>query len=182
MKLVVYGDFNCPFSALASSRVARLEQAGDAHVDWRAVAHDIEIPAQGERVQGTNAQAYQAELDQVHGLLLPDERLTLGLPAVRSSTIAATDAYAGTAPRSRSRVRVELFRAYWEQGTDIGDPVVLSTHGLKRRNPALAAEWRSEWLHLDRPLVPMMRLPDGYVSRGLGVLARLSELIADAAA
>jgi hypothetical protein len=28
MRLVVYGDFNCPFSALASSRVARLELAG----------------------------------------------------------------------------------------------------------------------------------------------------------
>jgi hypothetical protein len=182
MQLVIYGDFNCPFSALASSRVARLEQAGAAHVDWRAVAHDLEIPAQGEPVARANAHAYQAELDQVRGLLRPDERLALRLPAVRSSTVATTDAYAATEPRSRSRVRVDLFRAYWEEGTDIGDPVVLSTKGLEPRNPALAAEWRSEWLLLDRPLVPMMRLPDGYVSRGLGVLARLSELIADAAA
>jgi predicted DsbA family dithiol-disulfide isomerase len=182
MQLVVYGDFNCPFSALASSRVARLEQAGAARVDWRAVAHDLEIPAQGEPVEGANARAYQAELDQVHGLLQPGERLTLRLPAVRSSTVASTHAYTATEPRSRSRVRVELFRAYWEEGKDIGDPVVLSAIGLEPRNPALAAEWRSEWLHLDRPLVPMMRLPDGYVSRGLGVLARLSELIAGAAA
>lgn len=182
MQLVIYGDFNCPFSALASSRVTRLEQAGAAQVDWRAVAHDLEIPPDGEAVEGANPHAYQAELDQVHGLLLPDERLTLRLPAVRSSTVAATDAYAATEPRSRSRVRLELFRAYWEQGRDIGDPVVLNTMRLDTRNTALAAEWRSEWLHLDRPLVPMMRLPDGYVSRGLGVLARLSELIEGAAA
>jgi hypothetical protein len=150
-------------------------------VDWRAVAHDLEIPAEGEPVERANAQTYQAELDQVHGLLLPDERLTLRLPAVRSSTVAATDAYAATEPRSRSRVRVELFRAYWEQGRDIGDPLVLDALGLEPRNAMLASEWRSEWLQLDRPLVPMMRLPDGYVSRGLGVLARLSELIAGAA-
>ena len=182
MRLVIYGDFNCPFSALASSRSARLEQAGTAQVDWRAVAHDLEIPAQGEAVEKANARAYEAELEQVRGLLLPDESLTLRVPTVRSSTVAATDAYAATEPRSRAQVRIELFRAYWEQGRDLGDPVVLRAMGLESCAPAIAADWRSEWLDFDRPLVPMMRLPDGYVSRGLGALARLADLIVDAAA
>lgn len=182
MRLVIYGDFNCPFSALASSRAARLVQAGTAQVDWRAVAHDLEIPEQGEAVEKANARAYEAELVQVRGLLLPDESLTLRVPTVRSSTVAATDAYAATEPRSRAQVRAELFRAYWEQGKDIGDPIVLRAMGFESRAPAIAADWRSEWLDFDRPLVPMMRLPDGYVSRGLGALARLGDLIADAAA
>src|SRR6478672_5342273 len=116
MRLVIYGDFNCPFSALASSRSARLEQAGTAQVEWRAVAHDLEIPAQGEPVEQANARAYHAELEQVRGLLLPDESLTLRVPAVRSSTVVSTAAYAATKPRSRAQVRIELFRAYWEQG------------------------------------------------------------------
>ena len=38
-KLIVYGDFNCPFSALASARVGYLERHGFADVDWRAVEH-----------------------------------------------------------------------------------------------------------------------------------------------
>ena len=182
MQLVIYGDFNCPFSTLASSRSARLEQAGTAQVDWRAVAHDVEIPAQGEAVEEANARAYEAELEQVRGLLLPDESLTLRVPTVRSSTVMATDAYAATEPRSRAQARIELFRAYWEQGRDLGDPVVLSAVGLESRAPGIAADWRSEWLDFDRPLVPMMRLPDGYVSRGLGALARLAGLLVGAAA
>jgi hypothetical protein len=38
----------------------------------------------------------------------------------------------------------------------------------------LADEWRSAWLGLERRLVPMLVLPDGTVSRGLGALARLA--------
>jgi predicted DsbA family dithiol-disulfide isomerase len=182
MELVIYGDFNCPFSALASSRAARLEQAGTAQVDWRAVAHDLAIPAQGEVVEQSDARAYEAELEQIRGLLLPDERVALNVPAVRSSTVGATEAYAATEPRARAEVRLELFRAYWEQGRDIGDPVVLCAMGLESRAPVLAADWRSEWLNFDRPLVPIMRLPDGYTSRGLGALARLADLLADVAA
>ena len=47
--LVVYGDFNCPFSALASRRVDRIEAQGRARVDWRAVEHDEQIPRTGHR-------------------------------------------------------------------------------------------------------------------------------------
>lgn len=38
------------------------------------------------------------------------------------------------------------------------------------------AAWRDEWLSFDRRVVPMLVLPDGYVSRGLGVLGRLADL------
>jgi hypothetical protein len=40
----------------------------------------------------------------------------------------------------------------------------------------VAAGWREEWLGLGRPVVPMLVLPDGYVSRGLGALSRLAAL------
>jgi predicted DsbA family dithiol-disulfide isomerase len=182
MRLVIYGDFNCPFSALASIRVARLEQAGIAEVDWRAVAHDLEIPALGEHVGSANARAYEAEIEQVRGLLLADETIKLQVPTVRANTAAATEVYAATETRTRARVRIELFRAYWEEGRNVGDPAFLDTMGLASRAPRTAADWRNEWLALDRPLVPMMRLPDGYVSRGLGALARLGDLIIGAAA
>jgi predicted DsbA family dithiol-disulfide isomerase len=182
MELVIYGDFNCPFSALASARAARLAAAGIAQVEWRAVAHDLEIPARGAVPAPADARAYEAEVEQVGSLLLPDERLTLRVPALRSSTVPATEAYAATDTRDRARIRSDLFRAYWEEGKDIGDPAVLGAMGLESRAPAIAADWRSEWLAFDRPLVPAMRLPDGHVSRGLGALARLADLLVDAAA
>lgn len=182
MQLMMYGDFNCPFSALASSRVARLERTGIAEVDWRAVAHDLEIPVAGERVGGARSHAYAAELEQVRGLLLPDETLALKVPADRANTVAATEAYAATEPPSRAQTRIDLFRAYWEEGKNLADPEVLDAMGLASRAPTTAAAWRTEWLDFDRPLVPVMRLPDGYVSRGLGALARLADIIVDTAA
>jgi hypothetical protein len=41
--------------------------------------------------------------------------------------------------------------------------------------------WRDTWHGLERPMVPMLVLPDGYVSRGLGALARLADFAGDGA-
>jgi hypothetical protein len=41
----------------------------------------------------------------------------------------------------------------------------------------LVAFRRDEWLGTGRPIVPLMVLPDGYVSRGLGALARPADLL-----
>jgi hypothetical protein len=182
MRLVMFGDFNCPFSALASVRAARLERAGIAEVDWRAVAHDLEIPTLGEPIGPRDRRAYEAEIEQVRGLLLADETIELHVPTVRANTLAATEAYAATTAPSRMRVREELFRAYWREEVNLGDPAALDAMGLAASAPATARVWREQWLALDRPLVPIMVLPDGYVSRGLGALARLGELIIEAQA
>lgn len=58
-KLTIYGDFNCPFSALASTRVDVLLAAGQ---EWRAVQHDTFLPAAGEAVVGDVAEELASEL------------------------------------------------------------------------------------------------------------------------
>lgn len=180
MDLTIWGDFNCPFSALASLRAAQLEQVGAARIDWRAIPHDLEIPAAGEIPDPEAAAEYAAELDQVRGLLLPDEQLVLRIPTVRASTVAASEAYAALAPEERASSRTALFRAYWEEGRNIGDRHVLDALGLDASAPETVAEWRAEWLAVDRHVVPLLRLADGYISRGLGALARLGDLVAAA--
>jgi hypothetical protein len=40
MKIVIYGDFGCPYSYLASLRADALLESGVAEIDWRAVAPD----------------------------------------------------------------------------------------------------------------------------------------------
>ena len=61
-RLTIYGDFNCPFSALASVRADVLLAAGAYEIDWRAVQHDTAIPTAGEPVEGDTAAGLAAEV------------------------------------------------------------------------------------------------------------------------
>ena len=86
IRLTIYGDFNCPFCALASARAARLQQLGLATVDWRAVEHAPDIPVDGNAVAGDLNAELLDELDRIRDLLGPTERLDLRLPAVQPNT------------------------------------------------------------------------------------------------
>ena len=170
MQIVIYGDFNCPFSALASSRVARLEQAGTAQLDG-APSRTTSRSRRGRARRQARARAYKGELEQVDGLLLPDETLTLRVPPYGRTPLWQPRPTPRPNPRSRAPARIDLFRAYWEAEANLADPAVLDAMGLEARAPTTAADWRTEWLAFDRPLVPVMQPPDGHVSRGLGALA-----------
>lgn len=178
-RLVVYGDFNCPFSALASARVATLEGRGLAEVDWRGVVHDPSIAVGGEVVTPSRHDDFERELDQVRGLLRAGEPDRLRVPRMRANTRLATESYAASGSDERSEVRERLFAAYWSAGLDVNDADVVEAIARDRRDEATAARWQEEWHALPQPIVPVMVLPDGYVSRGLGALARLARLIDD---
>ena len=52
---MIFGDFNCPFSALASARAVELEKRHIAQIQWRAVEHDPTIPPAGDPVSDDQA-------------------------------------------------------------------------------------------------------------------------------
>lgn len=85
-------------------------------------------------------------------------------------------AYAATPAVDRPRLRKHLFGTYWASGANLSDPETLTRLGAINEDEPTAAKWRDEWLTLPRTIVPIMVLPDGYVSRGLGALARLADL------
>lgn len=178
MKLVIYGDFNCPYSCLASARADRLLQAGSADIDWRGVEHDSTIDLPGEAITGELADNIDRELEQIRGLLAADEHLVLHRPLRRPNTALATRAFAGMTGEEAHRVRGRLFAAVWRDGCDISDPQEVDhLMGPARSAAARAARWQEEWTGLEQPVTPSMVLPDGYVSRGLGALARLADLM-----
>lgn len=131
--LIVYGDFNCPFSALASARVSRLERLGAVHVDWRAVEHAPDIPPAGNEVAGALASELQRELEQIRGLLSADEPDRLTLPARQPNTRLATAAFAATPTADRPSMRDRLFAAHWSEGADLTDERLW--HGSGPRPP-----------------------------------------------
>lgn len=175
--LVVYGDFNCPFSALASHRVDRIEAQGRARVDWRAVEHDEQIPARGIEVVDGLATALADELATVAGLLRPGEVDRLRLPLRQVCTRLTVQRFAGTPPNERPATRAAIFAAHWEQGGPIDDAATLDDLGAGPADVATAEGWRARWLATDRPIVPALVLADGTLSRGLGALERLADLV-----
>lgn len=118
-RIVVHGDFACPWSHLASRRADRLAAAGVV-VDWRAVEHEPRRPWRAD--PAARLEALRAELPAVLGELLPGETLPGAAgrvaPWSRAATAAYAEAYAaGVAPAVRRR----LFEAYWEHGFDLDD-------------------------------------------------------------
>lgn len=125
-RLVVYGDFNCPWSYLASQRTAVLEAAGVV-VDWRAVEHD---PWRPRRFMDSSARfaCAREEMDRVSAMLLPGESFPYALAGFLPYTQPAVSAYAeayraGVGPA----VRQLLFRAFWQHGMDLGTAETVRT-------------------------------------------------------
>lgn len=175
MILTIYGDFNCPFSALASVRADALIVRGGYQIDWRAIQHDTTIPAAGEPVDDEAAAGLAAEIATILDLAGSDRRVHLAVPPVRSNTALASAALAA-AGADAHRLRRRLFAAVWAEGRNLGDPAELRRLDTDRRDLAVARRWQDEFDALPRPITPTLVLPDGYVSRGLGALARLAEL------
>lgn len=174
VRLVMYGDFNCPYSALASRRAATLERRGELAVDWRSVEHDPSIPLDGELMTGRSRQGVERELRQIRELLTEGEPDVLRVPPKRVNTSLVTRAYAAKPPLVRAVLREQVFATYWQDGEDLTDPAVVLRLCGDGDDPLIAARWRGEWLALPRPIVPVLVMPDGYVSRGLGALDRLA--------
>lgn len=115
MRVIIYGDFNCPYSYLASQRADRLIRGGMAAIDWRAVEHDRPLAVTGTAA-GTQRSAWDRELADVAALALPGEDAPAAPPPMVSNTGAAVAAYAEAVTDGvADELRGLLFRAIWVQ-------------------------------------------------------------------
>lgn len=173
--VIVYGDFNCPFSALAHERAMRQQARGLLHLEWRAVEHDPDVPPEGEVVDEETRDQFEEELTQIRELLVDGEPDVLRVPSRRLNTRRLNALLASTPPAERADFRRAVFGAYWVHDHDMNSCEFLD--GLATvESPAgvsMAIDWQWDWESFERRIVPMMRLPDGKLVRGLGVLARL---------
>jgi len=124
---VVYGDFNCPYSYLASLRADVFIAAG-IDIDWRAVEHAKDLPVMGRRLDDAGQREVAEELDSVRKLLSPNEEFAAAAPSMLPNTAAENAGYAEAAGVGVGHeVRRLLFEAYWVRGIDIGGVGVLRT-------------------------------------------------------
>lgn len=203
MGTIVYGDFTCPFSYLASWR-ADLLVGTDAAVEWRAVEHAADTPLTGRRLDDDGSRRMAQEWRQVQELLLPGEELPGRPPATLSSTRAAVAGFAEAVGAGvADPVRRLLFRAYWVDGLDIGNPEILrallaapiraghATSAPLRefgyavspaRGPVTSEahrrirRWRDDWAALGDGTVPAL-VEDGSALTGVPAVLRLGDLV-----
>ena len=174
--LVIYGDFNCPFSALASTRVAALERQGTAEVTWRSVQHDPGVPLQGDAVVGARRDDLERELAEIRTMLAVGEADRLRLPMKVTNTRLANGAYAAAPWYDRPALRERLFSAYWVDGLDLSDPKLIESIGSGRRALSIAQRWQEQWQSLPQPTVPALLASDTDISLGRDALTFLDHL------
>ena len=162
MSMIIYGDFNCPYSYLASQQADLLGRSGTASVDWRAVEHDRGLPLMGSRSDGDRA-AWDRELAEVAFLALPGEHVPAGPPALISNTQAAVAAYAeAVSDGVADELRQRLFRVIWAQGRHMS-----SAYEVRRLITAVM--WPAEDItdRLASPDIPSLLLRDPDLARSL---------------
>lgn len=173
--LVIYGDFSCPFSALAHRRAVRHARRDSVAFEWRAIEHDPDVPVDGVLLDDAARAGFADELAQIRGLLADDEADDERIPSHRLNTARLSAIHASLPLERRGEFATAVFDAYWREGRNLNDPDEVERFGATATatGERLAREWQREWEGLERRIVPMMRLPDGTLSRGLGALARL---------
>jgi 2-hydroxychromene-2-carboxylate isomerase len=122
MHLIVYGDFNCPYSYLASQRADILARLDGAEVEWRAVEHDPRLPLNGLPSSG-DQEGWERDLAEVAALARPDERPPTAVPKLISNTAAAVAAYAeAVSDGVQDELRRRLFSEIWERLRHLSSP------------------------------------------------------------
>jgi predicted DsbA family dithiol-disulfide isomerase len=168
--IIVYGDFNCPYSALASRRVDELLRAGSVEIEWRAVEHEPEIPAEGRPV---DREKIRAEFDDIAGLLRPGEEFTPVVPDVYPNTHGASQVFSTWEDEAAHFYRRRAFDAVWIDGRNISDVSVLGEAGVGQREPRADA-WQRGWEDIGQGIVPLL-VVGGEIVRGKDALGRLIE-------
>lgn len=176
--LIVYGDFNCPYSALASRRVDELLRHGLADVEWRAVEHEPEIGRDGRDVEGEFRTKLESELQEIAQMLRPGEDFMPVLPDRYPNTHDASQVFSTWEHEAAHFFRRQAFDAVWIAGRNISDVAVLGEAGVGQREPRADA-WQRGWEEIPRRVVPLMVVDDEIV-RGKDVLERLALLLDEA--
>jgi DSBA-like thioredoxin domain len=122
MQIIVYGDFNCPYSYLASQRMDAIVRAGLAEMEWRAVEHGPRLALTGTP-SSLDSPTWERELAEVADLAQPGEQPPAAAPPMISNTGAAVAAYAEAITDGvQDELRLRLFREIWVRHRHLSSP------------------------------------------------------------
>jgi predicted DsbA family dithiol-disulfide isomerase len=128
MRLTVISDYICPWCYIVTTRVARMEAEYLVEVVWWPFELHPETPKEGVRVEALIAR--RGEAYEAHRRRLKEYAAEVGVQLASNRVVANSHRALELAEFARGRgcfkqVHDALFRAYFVEAQDIGDPAVL---------------------------------------------------------
>ncbi|MBI5314714.1 MAG: DsbA family protein [Nitrospirae bacterium] len=168
---LLYSDFNCPFCYALHERLHELSLI--SRCEWRGVQHAPQLPRPMKPWQGMLGAELRHEVTVVQRLA---PGLPIALPPGKPNTKPAIEQAAALLRRDRAQgmafVR-ETYRAFWCEGKDISDPVVLkqlaeqtgasteNVGAIDDESRQIGQAWESAWHRTGQAGVPLMVSPEG---------------------
>jgi len=126
-RIVAYSDYVCPWCYIGFRRIEQLEREFDVEVEWRPFELHPETPKTGANLAGRLGSAARARAyaENILGIAR-DAGIAMRMPAVVSNSHRALEAAEFAREHGGfDAMHAALFRAYFEDGRDIGDADVL---------------------------------------------------------
>ncbi len=149
-RVVLYSDFNCPFCYALHER---LHDVGVIdRCEWRGVQHAPQLPRPMKPWSGSLGAELRHEVTMVQRLA---PGLPIALPPGKPNTLPAIE-HAIALLQKEPRVGMDFvrrtYRAFWCEGRDISDPVVLKELAGEyvvetgdMQSQVLAQKWETAW-------------------------------------
>lgn len=126
-KVIVYWDYICPFCYIGKLRIDRLQEEFNVEVEWRGLEIHPETPKEGQTLKemGINPHYIEMVRENIHKMA---KELNLDLippPKVSNSKMALHLAEFVKEKGRFHDYHKEVFKAYWQDEKDIGNPDIL---------------------------------------------------------
>lgn len=165
-RFVLYGDFNCPFCYAFHERLHHLNLI--ERCEWRGVQHAPQLPRPMKPWSGSLGAELRHEVAMVQRLA---PGLPIALPPGKPNTLTAIE-QAVALLREDVRKGMDFvrqtYRAFWCDGQDISDPLILRqlagvgfVEDLDEQNQVIAQRWETAWHATGQNGVPLLVSPDG---------------------
>lgn len=165
-RFVLYSDFNCPFCYALHERVHDLGLID--RCQWRGVQHAPQLPRPMKPWSGSLGAELRHEVTMVQRLA---PGLPIALPPGKPNTLPAIEqavALLRKDPQYGLDFIQRAYRAFWCDGRDISDPLVLKelagehfAEDIDGQNQVIAQKWETAWHATGQNGVPLLVSPDG---------------------
>ncbi|WP_455376956.1 DsbA family oxidoreductase [Petrachloros mirabilis] len=158
---VLYSDFNCPFCYVLHERLSDLGLLD--RCEWRGVQHAPHLPRPMKPWSGSRGAELQQEVSVVQRLA---PGIPIALPPGKPNTGPAIMLAASQLQQDRNlgmKIVRALYRAFWAEGKDISNPLVLDEFGICDGSDLddLIRDWNEEWHKTGQSSVPLIVSPEG---------------------